>query len=159
MHLGRSLQSLATTVQAQAESRRDLIADPRALSITLDEIASETARHRLSLKGSTETHALSEIAHDQLAEYLDVPRDYYRRLRAELADVKPFPQLTRVQPAADLVVIRFAAGEQTRRLRAAGFSIDDLKRAGFRYHFSGEWRAVRNETTLATAESIAEAKV
>jgi hypothetical protein len=120
MHTGRTLQNLAQIVQHQAETRRDFIADPRALSVTLDEVAAETVRHRLSL-GNADTVALSQIAHDQLATYLDMPRDYYLRSRAQapaLFQNEVNTWLAKMDPKAKRMV-RIIAGTDGRPMARA----------------------------------------
>ena len=124
------------------------------------EIVSLRAQVSRCLASHNETISQRDAASKELAQAIADRSDQaaiIARLRSELADVKPFPQLTRVQPAADLVVIRFPAGQQTAALRHAGFTVAMLKESGFRFAFDregGKWMAKPTADSRAVADSI-----
>lgn len=77
MKHGRSLQELAAELDRQRQSKRDMIAPSSLLMFKPD--GSDVRLH----VGDDQSYDVSEIAHDQIATYLDIPRKYYDRMRGE----------------------------------------------------------------------------
>ena len=72
MKEGRPLPELATELQRQADAKRDYIAPSERLSV------SSNGRTEMILG---EPFPVTDIAHGQIADYLDIPKAYYDRLR------------------------------------------------------------------------------
>jgi hypothetical protein len=87
MQSGRSLIELATELERQLNSRRDYLADTSAIQMeTMHYPQPNPGESRgtpvlSGLIGSPKS--LTEHAHGQLASYLDIPKKYYDRMRAE----------------------------------------------------------------------------
>jgi len=75
MKTGRTLQELAAEIERQANAKHDYVADSRALSMRV-----ENKQPLLAINGIDDTFGLNEIAHDQVAAKLDIPRKYYDRM-------------------------------------------------------------------------------
>ncbi len=73
MKAGRTLQELAVEIRRQAETKRDFLADTRELTLL-----NGSELH----VGSQGEFALRPLAHDQIADHLEIPRRYYERLRS-----------------------------------------------------------------------------
>jgi hypothetical protein len=74
----QSIQELVSEVVRQTESRRDFIAPVRQLAMKSDA--------SMQVNGSG-TFALNAIGHEQLAEYIGVPREYYKRIQEYAPDL------------------------------------------------------------------------
>jgi len=75
MKTGKTLQELAVELERQSHTKRDLIASASQLRVVANE---EGARIKI---GSDENQfEMTELAHDQLAARLDIPRKYYDRM-------------------------------------------------------------------------------
>jgi hypothetical protein len=72
MKEGRPLPELATELQRQADAKRDYIAPSERLSV------SSNGRTEMILG---DPFPVTDIAHGQIADYLDIPKAYYDRLR------------------------------------------------------------------------------
>jgi Domain of unknown function (DUF932) len=77
MKAGRTLQELAVEIERQSAGKRDFVADTRELTMLTTSDGSE-----LHVAGSGE-FGLRPLAHEQVADHLDIPRKYYSRLRGE----------------------------------------------------------------------------
>lgn len=76
MKQGKTLIELATVITQQSLHKKDYVADTRSLALTED----------LSLKlsnGHTNVFAVSDHTHTQIANRLQIPMDYYRRMMKE----------------------------------------------------------------------------
>jgi hypothetical protein len=74
--VGRTLQELAVEIERQSTSKRDFIVDTSEhLTMLTTSDGSE-----LHVAGSDE-FGVRPLAHEQIADYLDIPRKFYRRLR------------------------------------------------------------------------------
>ena len=73
MKNGRSLTDLAAEIERRAAAKRDLMVPASLLRMSDNGL----------LVTDTEEHPLTERAHGQLAQYVDVPKAYYDRLRGE----------------------------------------------------------------------------
>lgn len=73
MKIGKSLVQLAQEVQRQNESKKDYIADTRAIRMT------ESG----ALEGFGSALTVRDVAHGQLAGKLNIPKPYYDRMRTE----------------------------------------------------------------------------
>lgn len=83
MKTGKSLAELAAEITRQAQSKRDFIADSRALTMAPD------ARLELHQNGNgvIETLPLKPLAHRQLGERIGIPAKYYDRMLVEQPDL------------------------------------------------------------------------
>jgi hypothetical protein len=83
MKNGMTLPELATEVQRQQNTKRDFIADTRHLTpiVSLSETKSrESGAHHFLLSVGDDPFEISELAHRQIGDTLDIPRKYYQRL-------------------------------------------------------------------------------
>lgn len=78
MKTGRSIVELATELERQRTTRRDFVAPVSAVSMTQDEHDSVT----LNLDGQG-FFPPTEIAHNQISEFVGVPNKYYKRMLSE----------------------------------------------------------------------------
>ena len=91
MKTGKSLVELATEVQRQNDSKKDFIADTRALSLLALPHDDPEAGHQkgqivlAGLNGSVKT--LRTTAHQQLASRLQIPKPYYDRMKADAPEL------------------------------------------------------------------------
>lgn len=76
MKTGRSLSEIAAELERQRESRRDYLAQTRAL---VAEPATDGALTIAGLNGGA--FGVTDYAHSQLAEELSIPKPYYDRMR------------------------------------------------------------------------------
>lgn len=80
MKTGLSLTELAKEIERRSAAKEDFIAPASQIVVQLD------AKQKPILRlGGNEyhDHAINKVAHDQLAEYAGIPRDYYRRMIEE----------------------------------------------------------------------------
>ncbi len=77
MKAGKSLQDLAIEIERQAKSKKDYVAKLDAVTMVADQDVP-----KLHLEG-TGTFGIRDIAHNQIAEHVKVPRAYYDRMRTE----------------------------------------------------------------------------
>ncbi len=80
MKTGRSLTELAAELERQANTKKDYIADTRALRM-------EPTDDGVILQGVNGGMTLRTIAHQQLGSALGIPKPYYDRLLAEAPDL------------------------------------------------------------------------
>lgn len=78
MLAGSSIQNVVARVSEIRDSARDFLARPSSLLMEIAENTESTMR--LSLDGAN-AYTVSDIAHDQIAEYSGIPGAYYRRMR------------------------------------------------------------------------------
>jgi hypothetical protein len=87
MKTGKTIQELAAEITRQAESKHDYVATTEAMSIVADfdqPIAGAEPVPSVSLRlGNKGRYPLNDIAHDQIAEHVKVPKPYYDRMRRE----------------------------------------------------------------------------
>lgn len=76
MKTGKSLVDLATELQRQAESKKDYLADTRAVQL-------EPIKDGVRLTGVNGGMAIKPLAHGQIAEAVGIPKPYYDRMLAE----------------------------------------------------------------------------
>lgn len=77
MKQGRTLVELATEIQRQQESKKDFIADTRAVTMDPD----GASIHLNGLKGIT------QHAHGQIAGEVGIPKPYYDRMRSQAPEL------------------------------------------------------------------------
>jgi hypothetical protein len=77
MKAGRTLQELATEVTRQKTAKRDFVGPSAALAMTHGE---EDGDLRLRV-GAAGEFKINDLAHEQIADRLEIPRRYYERLR------------------------------------------------------------------------------
>jgi hypothetical protein len=82
MKTGRSLSDLAAELERQASSKRDYIADTRALQVRPD-----ASTGLIVLEGVNGGMPLRPTAHEQMGSILGIPRTYYDRLMANAPDL------------------------------------------------------------------------
>ena len=82
MKTGRTLTELAAELERQSQSKRDFVADTRALKME-----PTTDDHRVILQGVNGGMTLRSIAHQQLAATLSIPKPYYDRMLADAPDL------------------------------------------------------------------------
>jgi len=76
MKTGKTLVEMAQELQRQSEAKRDYIADTRVLEMSpAGELALEN--------GSRHEFPVTDHAHSQIAQRLDIPAKYYQRMKAE----------------------------------------------------------------------------
>ena len=74
---GRSVQAVATEIKRQSEAKADYLVQGNNLRMfQLEDHALAGLRF-----GNDNAHEMSDVAHSQLAEMLDIPGKYYNRLR------------------------------------------------------------------------------
>jgi hypothetical protein len=83
MKTGRALQDLAAELDRQAGSKKDYLADTRAIRLE----ATPDAATPVILQGVNGGMALRPTAHAQLAEALRIPKPYYDRMLSEAPDL------------------------------------------------------------------------
>lgn len=86
MKTGTDLQVLAKEIQRRAESKKDFVAPVQKLWLTSGAPSGPDAEIPLLGVGE-EAFPLTELAHEQLADYVDIPRQYYRRLQVAQPDL------------------------------------------------------------------------
>ncbi len=99
MKNGRTLSDLATELERQSNTKRDYIADTRAL--TMEPVQSGG----VILQGVNGGMTLRPIAHQQIATSLAIPKPYYDRMLADAPDLlsKNVNQWLKATPARKLV--------------------------------------------------------
>jgi Domain of unknown function (DUF932) len=75
MKAGRTLQELATEIARQSAGKRDFLADTRDLAMLTTRAGSKLRIATRAVCG------LRPLVHEQIADYLDIPRKFYGRLR------------------------------------------------------------------------------
>ncbi len=81
MKQGKTLLELGQELERQRRIRKDFIADTRSLMMTTDEDGS--SRLDLDLGDKNETFKVNELAHQQIANRLQIPLRYYQKMRTE----------------------------------------------------------------------------
>lgn len=82
MKTGKTLSELATELERQAQSKKDYLADTRALSVRPD-----ATTNTIVLEGVNGGMPLRQTAHEQLSETLGIPGTYYKRLMSDAPDL------------------------------------------------------------------------
>lgn len=78
MKTGRTLTALAAEIERQAATKRDYLADSRALCMTVED------KPALAMSnGGTHQFGITEVAHEQIAGKTGIPRPYYERMAQE----------------------------------------------------------------------------
>lgn len=98
MKAGRSLTDLAAELTRQSETKKDYLADTRALSM-------RPADSGVILDGVNGGMSLRPIAHQQMASTLQIPKPYYDRLLADAPELlsRNVNHWLKAQPARKLV--------------------------------------------------------
>lgn len=81
MKAGLSLSQLAAELERQGKAKRDYVVDPRHMEMVPD-AGGDGVALRLADVGAV---GLNKLAHNQVAEHLDIPAKYYNRM----LDVRP----------------------------------------------------------------------
>ena len=85
MKQGRTLEQLGEELQRQREARQDFLSD----TTLMDFKAEDNGRSFISLnmKGKTQKFAVNELAHQQIAQRLQIPYRYYQKMMVEQPDL------------------------------------------------------------------------
>lgn len=81
MKQGKTLQELAAEILRQRESRRDFVADTRHMRMTPE------SSLRLENGSSDLSFAIAPVAHNQIAQRLEIPKRFYDRMLDKHPDV------------------------------------------------------------------------
>lgn len=81
MKEGRSLKELAVEIERQRTAKKDLLVRTDAMSFQ------QMDDGGINLLAGTEGYALNQIAHNQMGQYLHIPRAYYDRMRVEYPEL------------------------------------------------------------------------
>ncbi len=87
MRQGKTLQELATEIQRQKFSKRDFVAPASKLSFTQNGSDKVIVGFKTSDHGYTSGFRPTETFQDQISQYLNIPRDYYRRMQRETPEL------------------------------------------------------------------------
>lgn len=86
MKMGKTLVELATEIQRRSEAKKDLVA--MTSSVKMDLADKQPVLNLVDKDGGNAfSFGMNAIAHEQVAEYLKIPRAYYDRMRAEAPDL------------------------------------------------------------------------
>lgn len=83
MNAGINLVDLAKELERQIETRKDYVSKTSAITMVAGAFTTEP---RLTV-GTEQAMEITSLAHDQLAQYVGIPRPYYDRMQAERADL------------------------------------------------------------------------
>lgn len=88
MNKGRSIVELAAELQRQVETRKDYLADTRAIELRFASRTTEQADagtpSGIVLAGiNAEEKGINDLAHGQIAAHTEIPKGYYDRMLAE----------------------------------------------------------------------------
>lgn len=78
MKTGRTLEQLAAEITRQAATKQDFLAMQGGMRMTDD------VQLQLGTKTDTKRFQIGDIAHDQMATALGIPRDYYKKMKADV---------------------------------------------------------------------------
>lgn len=81
MKTGKSLQDLAIEIERQVRSKKDYVAKLDAVTMV-----AKDGTPRLHIEGRGH-FGIKEIAHNQIAEHVKIPRPYYDRMRKEAPEL------------------------------------------------------------------------
>lgn len=87
MKEGRSLQELAAELERQRETRRDFIAPLGRLRVDLPAVGSKEPVMIIPQNGSEEVVGINALAHNQIQDYLKIPKRYYDKMREEAPEL------------------------------------------------------------------------
>lgn len=95
MFTGRSLTDLAKELERQAKSKKDFKAPTSQIEMSFGQITTknEFSRHDLLVPqlqlniGDKFKGVVTELCHDQLGQYVDIPSKYYDRMRMETPEL------------------------------------------------------------------------
>lgn len=80
----KNVQALYKELEEQRENRKDIIADTRSLLVTSKESLSTM---QVTADGENLYYVISDVAHRQIADRLEIPFKYYDRMRLEYPDL------------------------------------------------------------------------
>lgn len=79
MKFGRSLQELAVEVKRQKDTKRDFVGPTTALR--MQAFVGQRPKLAIGKNGDAQLFEVNELAHEQIADRLEIPRKYYDRCR------------------------------------------------------------------------------
>jgi len=79
MKTGKSLTELAMEIERRAESKRDLVASTKNIEMDYDPMG--------LVVGGDARFGINAIAHDQIAQHLDIPKAYYDKMKTDAPDL------------------------------------------------------------------------
>lgn len=84
MKMGKTLSELAAEIERQARTKKDFVAGTTAMVMHAEPRGDEIRRDDVKLKlGDDIDLGINDIAHDQIAEHVGIPKKYYDRMRSE----------------------------------------------------------------------------
>lgn len=87
MKNGKTLVEMAAELERRAAAKQDMVADTSKIEMKVDHIARDgTAAPKLVVEGAGE-YKVNDIAHDQIANRLQIPVKYYNRMRSDHPDL------------------------------------------------------------------------
>lgn len=81
MKQGKTIQELAAELTRQQNTKRDFLAPGRSLKLNT---GNDSKSSMLFLEDLHEGFPVNDMAHDQIATRMDIPRQYYKRMQAEM---------------------------------------------------------------------------
>ena len=84
MKQGRTLMELGRELQRQRRNRQDFLADTRSLEVKSTPYSSTL---HLSIDGNTYGFQIGELAHQQIANRLNIPYRYYQKMQREAPEL------------------------------------------------------------------------
>ena len=85
MKNGRTLEALGEELQRQRSARQDFLADTSLMEFRAEDNGRSFIT--LNMKGNTQTFAVNELAHQQIAQRLQIPYRYYQKMMVERPDL------------------------------------------------------------------------
>ncbi len=112
MKQGRTINELATEINRQKFSKRDFVAPASKLSFTQDGSGAVIVGFKESDNVYGTGFKPTETFQDQLSQYLNIPRDYYRRMQNETPELLVESANTWLQrkPASEKRMVRTLDG-------------------------------------------------
>lgn len=85
MKQGRSLEALGEELQRQRAVRQDFLSDTGLMDFKAEDNGRSFIT--LNMKGNSQTFAVNELAHQQIAQRLQIPYRYYQKMQIEQPDL------------------------------------------------------------------------
>lgn len=96
MKTGRTIQEMAAEIMRQSQAKEDYLVNTGSLAMEVWD--KNPMLHLRDANGVelVEPLEIQSTAHQQLGDYLDIPRKYYRRMLGEDANLLAYKQLQRL---------------------------------------------------------------
>ncbi|MBI3654120.1 MAG: DUF932 domain-containing protein [Acidobacteria bacterium] len=105
MKTGKSLVELTAEIQRQTESKRDFVASTTALTLH------SNGHSEMKIDGVESSFAVTDLAHQQIADRLAIPQKYYNRLQKEQPALLDTNVNTLFQAGTDRRMVRTLDGK------------------------------------------------